>query len=598
MPGIGGFVLGGEKNLRQKEEPFLKSLLWGNEYDSRIFRDEQAGTFLASISNHKIPFCRIEIDDRFQCVFYGEVYPVSGNKGDEAYREAVSRLIKDIIADGADVLNITDGTFLLAVWDSKENSLLIANDIFGTYPLHYFFSSQNFIFSTQLKAVTALMPSFEIDEIGIAELLAVSMPVNGRTCIKNAARLTPGTLIKFKNGQLSKEVYFQPSYNQDTSGKLKDRLTDIGRNFETAAANRFSKDELTAAALSGGFDTRAIWSLIINKEYAATAVTRGLEDSADMQLAKKIAAGLHLPHETHILDSLSVIDFPAWAEQAVRMTEGFMNLRSALLVPYYSRLGTQFETMIDGSGGALYRRQAFWRYGTPGSPKDLASFTLSAMRQPLFSSGIISDNYKETYTPEIKQDINEYYNSISNLGLDGDLLDLFYLQQICGLRTSADLMFQSHFINCRHPFYDRQTFEKVRAFSIQERKKLHIHKYLIKQYFPNLENFPLESNDHIIPYHGFKWKRLIPLILDHFTGNSKALQFKKYPLLKPQGYFRDELNRYLKDTLLDQNSKIRTFMNMNKIEQIIKDHEQNTFDYSAHFFQALTVELFLRHQFK
>ena len=595
MPGIGGFIINGEKNLAQKNASLTAKMQWDAAYSSQSFLDRENNLALQAVSNSIVPFCKMELQERYRCVFYGELYPVSQNKAHGDYLSNVEAFLQNFLARGEELLLKTDGAFLLAVWDAREKSLTVANDIFGLYPLNYYHDKNSFIFSSQIFAVASLLPGIEQDETGLAELIALGMALNGRTWFRGIKRMLPATVLKFSRGKLQETTYYRPVYHPDESGARKEKTEAIGRLLEQAVEKRFSDTERTAVALSGGFDSRAVWSIYLGKRYPAVAITRGLKDSADMQIAEQISGRLGIPRRPYYLDNLSLTDFADWAEELIRMSEGFMNVRQALLVPYYRDLGSSFDVLVDSSGGALYRRQAFWRYGMPATnSKDLTRFTYLIQRKKLFTDGTIKRDYKEMYESKILQDIDEFYGGLKHCGQNGDFLDLYYLQQVCSLRTSADLLFQSHFINCRQPFYDRAAFEAVQKFSIKERKRLLIHRSLVQRNFPALKNFPLESGDYMIPYAGFRQKRLLPLILERVAGKARFLQFRKYPLLQTQGYFQHELNHFLKEVLQDSVSAVRPFLQKQKIEQLIKEHEQGRADYSAHFFHLLTVELFLR----
>ena len=591
MPGIGGFIINDEKNLAQKSKLFLSKMLWDQTYSARSFLDKKNNLAQHAASNAIVPFCKMELQGRYRCVFYGELYPVNRDKTENDFKKNITSFFTAFLEKGQEALLDTDGAFLFSVWDAKEKTLIAGNDVFGLYPLNYYHDKNTFIFSSQIFAIVSLLPGIEQDETAIAELLAVGMPLNGRSWFKGIKRLLPGSLLRFEKGKLQEKQYYRASYNPVETG-LKNRLATINAHFEDAVEKRYSSRERTAVALSGGFDSRAIWSIYLGKKFPATAITRGLKNSADMQIAGQITETLNIPHKTYYLDNPSFAEFPDWAAELITMSEGFMNVRQSLLVPYYRDLGKSFDVLIDSSGGALYRRQAFWRYGMPGTAsKDLTRFTYLIQRKKMFADGTVKSEYKENFEEKIIQDIRNYYQSIEQAGQAGDLLDLYYLQQVCSLRTSADLMFQSHFINCRQPFYDRQAFNSVQSFSTKERKKLHIHRALLQRNFPRLKNFPLESGDYIIPYYGFRQKRLLPLALER---TFPLFRFKKYPLQKPGNYFNKDLNTFTKEILLDPKTVSRPLWNGNQFEEIIINHEQNRGDYSETFFNLLTVELFLR----
>jgi len=592
MPGIGGFILPEEKNPAFKSRNLVKAMQWDASYRPQFFNEAESGCYLTAVSNGVVPMCKLKLNKRYSCVFYGELYPAAENTG-PVYIQKVQRFLTGFIKEGSAVLSRADGVFLLAVWDRKDKTLTLANDLFGSFPLNYLYTNEGFIFSSQLLAFKALMPRTETDEIGLAELLLLGMPLNGRTYFKGLRRMLPASLLRWQKGKLSSSVYYHPVYQPQSGRPLKQRLAEISQTFGQAVAQRFVPGERAAAALSGGFDTRAMWSVFLGKSFKAKAVTRGEKKSADIMLAGNIAQKLHLPWRAYYLEELSMENFPLWAEQLSLMSEGFMNMRSALLIPYYRDLASHFDVLFDASGGALLRRQAAWRYGRFGSgSKNPATFTYYLYRKNIIEQGFISAELEQEFKADILADLKNYFGSIASYGQPEDQLDLFYLHQVCSLRTAADLLFQSHFINCRQPFYDRATFDSARTFSISERKKLLIHRSILKNHFPLLANFPLESNDYIIPYQGFRFKRLMPLFSERFVRKLPLLHWKKYPLFTEPYYFNTSFITYLKERLLDEKTTRLPFHNQEKTETFLKKGAYHAGDFSL-ILHLLNVHLLL-----
>ena len=62
-------------------------------------------------------------------------------------------LLKSYIYYGYDVVKHLNGIFAFAIWDTNKKELFIARDHFGIKPLFYTYKNNNFIFSSEIKAI-------------------------------------------------------------------------------------------------------------------------------------------------------------------------------------------------------------------------------------------------------------------------------------------------------------------------------------------------------------------------------------------------------------------------------------------------------------
>lgn len=83
-------------------------------------------------------------------------------------------LLKSYIYWGYDVVNKLNGIFAFAIWDNKKQELFLARDHFGIKPLFYTFNDDNFIFSSEIKAILK-HPHIKakLDTTGICELFGL-----------------------------------------------------------------------------------------------------------------------------------------------------------------------------------------------------------------------------------------------------------------------------------------------------------------------------------------------------------------------------------------------------------------------------------------
>jgi asparagine synthase (glutamine-hydrolysing) len=190
------------------------------------------------------------------------------------------------------------GMFAFAVWDDKEKSLFAARDRFGIKPFYYLQNNEEFIFSSELKAIKNYKKNLTISYKGIDAFLRTGSVPAPITIYNETKSLIPGHFIKISSkSDLSAESRFYPEkaeikrwwsfeelLRDDDHGLGDIRKSKIvslpagkaGRKskYDTAAKEKIRNsllDTISAhmvsdvevgAFLSGGIDSTAIVSLM------------------------------------------------------------------------------------------------------------------------------------------------------------------------------------------------------------------------------------------------------------------------------------------------------------------------------------------------
>lgn len=596
MPGIGGFFLSSPRIFQQTKQALLNTMIWDANSRNTDFEDHNAHFYMSGITNDIVPVSLLQSDHRWYSIFYGELHLSDPALNKTSAQHNLIHL--GLIQHGMEYLNDLEGTFLFALWDKQDRELLIANDAFGQFPLHWHQSKDFFVFSSQANAIANAIENRDLNVQALSEYLAYGIILSGKTWFKEINKLPPGHYLQLKHDRINRRAYYSPKYLPLPHITLEE-LTDLFINrFESAIQSRWDPTDRTGVALTGGFDTRIIWSVYKKNNLQATAVTHGLPGSADIDITGKISKYIEINHRQFYHD-LTLKHFPEWAAQRIKMTEGFMNIDSAYVLPYYQWLRESFNVLIDGAGGPLYRRQVFRNYGIEKLiNRSLADFMHHTLLKSHFHNGIIDSDFVNNTQKINYSNLTDYFSSIAGRGTDEDLIDLFYFDQYIGLRYSADIILQSQFIKCRQPLQDRKLFDLVRQFSAHDRRKIFLYKNIIRKFEPRLEQIPLVSSSTIIPYRGFLWKRWLPMGINlavrrlNLPGRYRA--GGTYPVFDIAELYSTSLNGFLHSVLLDPKTISRTFWNGKHFENLIKEHQDGHKNHANVFNTIITAELFLR----
>lgn len=170
-------------------------------------------------------------------------------------------------ADISSGLNRLNGQFSIAIFDKKENSLLLARDHVGITPLFFTEAEGSFIFASEIKAILK-HPSVRraVDLTGLDQVFTFPGIVSPTTMFKGIRSLKPGHYVWVRNGKVEIREYWDLIYPKEGEiGDLRpesfyvERLDELLRQ---AVRYRLNADVPVGFYLSGGLDSSLIATII------------------------------------------------------------------------------------------------------------------------------------------------------------------------------------------------------------------------------------------------------------------------------------------------------------------------------------------------
>jgi asparagine synthase (glutamine-hydrolysing) len=167
---------------------------------------------------------------------------------------------------GDDCLRYLEGMFAFAIYDSRDNSILIGRDRAGEKPLFYSKLHKNLIFSSELKGmiINPLIDN-EVDKNSIYNYFRRGFIPGDKSAYKNIAKLKPGHLIKYFISEdvfTIKKYWFPPKHSFD---KDKLNLNQLTEELHTLLSNsiesQLAADVPVGILLSGGLDSSLITAI-------------------------------------------------------------------------------------------------------------------------------------------------------------------------------------------------------------------------------------------------------------------------------------------------------------------------------------------------
>ena len=168
---------------------------------------------------------------------------------------------------GAGFLNRLNAQFALAIYDQKDNTLLLARDQFGICPLFYTVVDGFLIFASEIKAILK-HPSVprEVNLTGLDQVLSLPGAISPQTLFRNIYSLPSGHYLVVRNGDVSVREYWDLDYpraNEASDGKPESYYAETLRDrLEQSVRYRLQADVPVGFFLSGGLDSSLIAAMI------------------------------------------------------------------------------------------------------------------------------------------------------------------------------------------------------------------------------------------------------------------------------------------------------------------------------------------------
>lgn len=271
-------IIGASKVItsRKRFEKALESISHRGPDNQTIYEDSELFLGHARLSI-------IDLSERANQPFFYKDYVLVYNGEIYNYKEIRSMLEKEgyIFETNSDTevlikayahfkercLKLFNGMFAFCVYNKKTKEFFLARDRFGKKPLYYTFIGNNFIFSSEIKAILKLLDKKPaINNLALSSYLSFWAPIKDLTFYEGIKKLMPSYFMRVKNNRCIIKKYYDPirdlKFEKDESLLLK----RIEKELFKAVERRLVSDVEVASLLSGGLDSSFV-SFIYAKVY-------------------------------------------------------------------------------------------------------------------------------------------------------------------------------------------------------------------------------------------------------------------------------------------------------------------------------------------
>lgn len=537
-------------------------------------------------------------DKNIVCVFNGEIYnhgilrkqlekKKHKLKNNQSDGEVIAHLYEEY---GLDYAKHLEGIFAIAIYDVKNNKILLTRDQFGIKPLYYAMRHRQLIFSSEIAPLKNVLQSLQPNLNQIRNFMLDGNTFAPDTIYTEIQQIMPGTnsIFNIANLSVSHVKYYQPSFNLrnfninfNNEIEVAEKLLDL---LKASVKSQTMSDVGYGALLSGGIDSSAIAVLASQfsekslKTYCAYYPEINDEGKMqDLKYAKQISRIIGSQHHEIPITYSNFIN-------------NFENIYTAFDEPYAGVVTNFFvseeisksnKVALTGDGSD----EIFGSYLTHRVAAVAENFrkTRKISQEDIDFIGLKENQintilkyqdakYLHSNVRKIAQtDIIEKYlnKSLSNLEWDKEIelpkLDL--LNQVLSIETRdllpnqilpfVDRLSMRHSVELRPPFLDINLVDFAFAIPGNLKIKNHTNKYILKSALTSVlpkEIIDRKKEGFILPLH--KWmngdlKNWIKIRLNEKNiQNNPFLNYSELQILLKQDNFDIKSTNLIWKTLI------------------------------------------------
>lgn len=300
-------------------------------------------------------------DGSVAVVFNGEIYNFQALRQEleaKGHRfkshsdtEAIVHLYEE---EGVECVRRLRGMFAFALWDAKNERLLLARDRFGKKPLFYREKNGGLVWASELQALKTL-PDFDraIDPAALDLYLSLQYIPSPRTIYRDVRKLPPAhRLVVERGGAPRVERYWDlPVGRPPLAIDVGEAREEIRRRLTEAVRLRMVSEVPLGAFLSGGVDSSVIVGLMSGlspKPVKTFAIGFDHEEFTELEHARTAARRFGTEHTEFMVTPETAATLPLLAKH---YGEPYADA-SALPTYYVARETRRHVTVaLNGDGG-------------------------------------------------------------------------------------------------------------------------------------------------------------------------------------------------------------------------------------------------------
>jgi asparagine synthase (glutamine-hydrolysing) len=510
---------------------------------------------------------------------------------------------------GDDVLDHLNGMFGLAIWDARQQRLILARDRFGIKLIYYKIDKNRLYFGSEIRAVrAAIEEGADIDPNSLNLFLRYRYTPSPHTMFKGICKLAPGAMLVCEERTTCVRQWYryQPKPFSPVKSEREARA-ELLELYRQSIKRHLLSDVPVGLLLSGGVDSGLLLALmnLYGKSWRTYTVGYGSSFSDDeLRDAEETAAQFSSQHTAVTLDRNM---FETMLHTIVSCLEE--PIASSSIVPMYfvcKRAREDVKVALVGQGPdelfAGYRRHlgvrysAYWGAMPRWMRAPITSVIAALPRNETLKRGIYSLDVKDrmrryqhvlsllpgteidslfkegVLESDTRDEILECWKNLFPLMSETDELGGFQFVEMRStlpdeLLMYADKLSMAHGLEVRVPYLDKEIVEYVERlpahFKVRNGSRKWLHRQVCQDLLP---------------------KRIMRRKKRGFGVNVV------------DDWFRGTMSGRMEDILMDGDSQLYQYLRPSVVQRIFKQHQSGQSDYHKILFSLVVFEEWLRVQ--
>jgi asparagine synthetase B (glutamine-hydrolysing) len=472
MPGIVG-IIGLNKQVASFEVDFknmVKSLVYNENDLVKIIQNETHFLGVVNINDgrNKEKYF-VNRDESIICLIDGDVFVGNDIKRKIAKKSDLSAsnhgqafvpyLYKEFKFD---FIKYIKGWFNIFIVDKKEHKYHMVNSRFGMRPLYYAQVNEYFLFSSELKSLMkSSLVKKEIKQKSVIDYALFNYPLGKETYIRNVFVLDPATFITVNGSKIKHITYWKPEVLFSDTLLSRDESLAQAENILKKTVNEMHEDSgKVGVAVTGGFDSRTVLSLIDKDKENLLLYSFGIPESGDIKVPKKISEQLsydYLP--IYLDDNYGVHLFHDYARKTILFSDGRSSLARAHYLYASHLLSKKVKVVLTGNcGSELLRAVHLTGEVISDNTKSIFLNNVSKGMEDIFNNPLYKKYYNKSIFDKVRSSI---FDSIKNIMKVDDCelkpnqrFYVFLLKEVFRKYFGTEISMESPFLYNRSPYLD------------------------------------------------------------------------------------------------------------------------------------------------
>ncbi len=595
MPGIVGLITKLPQAIAEEQlRAMVKSLQHETFYNSGTWSDPENGLYVGWVARSGSFADGMPVrneDGKITLFISGEEFPEPDLKTalrqrGHQFPERDSSYLVHRYEEEADFPRGLNGRFHGLVADSHQGITTLFNDRYGLQRLYCHESKDGFYFAAEAKAILKVRPKLRaIDPRGLGEFVACGCVLENRTLFREVYLLPPGSAWKFAKGELkTKDFYFDPKeWEEQEALSQEEYYRRLQQAFVGSLPRYFSGPEKIGISTTGGLDTRIIMAWHKAEPNTLPCYTWGstYRDHEDVKLARRVAKVCQQTHQVITAGPEFLSQFGHYAERTIYLSDACVDLSRTPDLYVQEKVRQIAPIRMVGTYGSEILLQAV-----------------------MFKAIAPVDGLFAPLDGEVARGIETYDKArqVHPISFVAFRQSPWHHYGVLGLEQTQ--------VGIRSPFLDnevvRTAYQAPRPDTLAANEL--VRSRLIREGNPELAKIRTDRGSgglnnaltHMYLEFFFKaeyaydmgmpqWMARIdhmlkPLHLERiWLGRHKPFHFRVW--------YRDNLNEYVRQILLDDRSLSRPYVSRAGVERVVKGHLRGDSNHTDEIHRLLTLEL-------